>query len=159
GESTLVKRVLSTRKSFMMPPPASNKTLTERQKSLLRAWVEQGAVYQKHWSFVPPRRADLPAVKTAGWVRNPIDAFIVARLEAEGLEPSPEADRTTLIRRLTLDLTGLPPAVKEVDAFLTDKSPEAYETVVDRLLAAPHFGERLALEWLDAARYADTHGF
>ncbi|MCS6861667.1 MAG: DUF1553 domain-containing protein [Abditibacteriales bacterium] len=142
-----------------MPPADSGKKLTDAQIETLRRWIEQGAKYEKHWAFVPPQRPALPTVKNKRWVLNPIDAFILARLEQEGLKPSPAADRVTLMRRLSLDLTGLPPTPAEVDAFLADKSPNAYEKVVDRLLASPRFGERMAVVWLDMARYADTHGF
>jgi hypothetical protein len=159
GESTLVRRTSSKDKRFMMPPPRSNKTLTQAEITLLRTWVEQGAKYQTHWSFAPPQRPQLPPVKDAAWPRNPIDRFILARLEAEGLRPSAEADRPTLIRRLTLDLTGLPPTAAEVNAFLDDPGADAYERLVDRLLASPHYGERMSLDWLDAARFADTHGY
>jgi hypothetical protein len=158
-ESPLVRRILSRRKGVRMPPPESNKTLTDAEKELLRSWVVQGAEYRQHWSFIPPRRSVLPAARDAGWCRNPIDRFVLARLDAEQLSASREADRTTLIRRLSLDLTGLPPTPADVATFLADKRPEAYESLVDRLLASPRFGERLALDWLDAARYADTHGF
>jgi hypothetical protein len=158
-ESPLVARVFSKRKSVIMPPPESNKPLSEADKATLRAWVEQGADFQMHWAFVAPRRSTAPKVKDAKWPHGPIDSFLLARIEAEGLKPSPEADRTTLIRRLTLDLTGLPPSPAEVDAFLADNAPEAYEKLVDRLLASPRFGERMALDWLDAARFADTHGY
>jgi hypothetical protein len=158
-ESGLVERVFSSRKGVMMPPPASNKTLTDADKRLLARWIEQGAKYDTHWSFVAPKRPEVPTTVRRNWARNPIDDFILARLEAEGLTPSAEADKTTLIRRVTLDLTGLPPTLREIDAFLADGRAEAYDSVVDRLLASPHFGERLALEWLDAARYADTHGY
>src|SRR5207237_619440 len=120
---------------------------------------DEGAQWSRHWAFLKPETPHLPAVKDSSWVRNTIDSFILARLERAGLNPSAEADRTTLVRRLTLDLTGLPPTPAEVDAFLADQSPDAYEKVVDRLLASPHYGERLALDWLDAARFADTHGF
>src|SRR5262249_52678269 len=120
---------------------------------------EEGAKWQKHWAFLPPQRPPLPEVKTSKWTRNGIDAFILARLEREGLTPSPEADKTTLIRRVTLDLTGLPPTPTEVDAFLADNSPNAYEKIVDRLLKSPRYGERMVLEWLDAARYADSNGY
>jgi hypothetical protein len=157
--SGLVKRVFATKKSLVMPPPKSNKALSDAEKQLLKDWVAQGAPYQTHWSFQSPKRPALPKVKAASWTRNPIDDFILSRLEAEGLSPSLEADRPTLIRRLSLDLTGLPPTLAEVDAFLADHRADAYETVVDRLLNSPRFGERMALDWLDAARYADTHGF
>jgi hypothetical protein len=142
-----------------MPPPASGRRLDLVQTEILRRWIEQGAKWQKHWSFIPPTRPVPPPVKQAAWPRNPIDAFILGRLECEGLTPSPEADRTTLIRRVTLDLTGLPPTPAEVDAARSDQSPDWYEKVVDRLLASPRYGERLARPWLDAARYADTNGY
>jgi hypothetical protein len=158
-ESGLVARILSKRKGIVMPPPDSHKTLSESDKATLLAWIEQGADYQTHWSFVAPSRPKRPAVRDAKWGRNPIDAFVLAKIESEGLTHSPEADKTTLIRRLTLDLTGLPPTPAEVDAFVKDPSTDAYERLVDRLLASPRFGERMALDWLDAARYADTHGF
>src|SRR5262249_40692719 len=133
--------------------------LTAREIELVNRWIKQGAKWQRHWAFIAPKRPMLPAVYNHQWVRNPIDAFVVAKLEAARLQPSPEADRTTLIRRVTLDLTGLPPTPAEVDEFLTDTSPAAYEKVVDRLLASPRFGERMARPWLDAARYADTNGY
>jgi hypothetical protein len=153
--SELVRRITAR----SMPPAYSGKKLTAEQIATLRRWVEQGGRYEPHWAFVPPKRPPLPAVKAAAWSRNPIDRFILARLEQEGLHPSPKADRRTLIRRVTLDLTGLPPTIPEVDAFLADWTPGAYERVVDRLLASPHYGERMALMWLDLARYADTHGY
>jgi hypothetical protein len=159
GASALVRRINSTKANFIMPPPDSNRKLSPAEKQLLARWIEQGAEYQELWSFVAPTRPPLPPVSHTGWPRNAIDYFILARLESDGLIPSPEADKTTLIRRLSLDLTGLPPTPAQVDAFLVDTSPEAYEKVVDRLLASPHFGERLAVDWLDAARFADTHGY
>jgi mono/diheme cytochrome c family protein len=142
-----------------MPPPSTGKKLTPAQIAVLRRWIAGGARYEEHWALRPPRRAPLPPVRLREWVRNPVDAFILARLEREGLRPAPEADRATLIRRLSLDLTGLPSTPAEVDAFLADRAPDAYERVVDRLLASPRFGERMAWEWLDAARYADTNGY
>ncbi len=158
-ESGLVKKIFAASTQRRMPPPASGKKLKDDEKEVLRRWIAEGAEYQPHWAFVPPVRPEPPAVQDGSWPRNPIDRFILARLEAEGMRPSQEADRVTLIRRLTLDLTGLPPSPPEVDAFLADRSPRAYEDVVERLLASPHHGERLALDWLDAARYADTHGY
>jgi hypothetical protein len=157
--SELYRRITADDPSERMPPASSGRRLSTRQIDLLRRWVEQGAAWQKHWSLISPTRPSFPAVRRADWVRNPIDAFVLARLEKEGLAPSPEAERTTLIRRVTLDLTGLPPTRAEVDAFLADSSPDAYEKVVDRLLASPRYGERLAIRWLDAARYADTNGY
>ena len=159
ADSELVQRILSNDSTERMPPPKTNKKLTTAQIDLLRRWIEQGAPYSKHWAFVTPKRPAVPAVTSKGWPRNPIDLFILARLEKEGLKPSPEANRETLIRRLALDLTGLPPTLSEVDAFLKDKSPDAYEKAVDRYLSSVHYGERMALDWLDAARYADTHGY
>jgi len=139
-----------------MPPPKSNKTLNRSEIELIKRWIEQGAKWSEHWSFVAPTRPDLPKVSNPQWCHNAIDRFVLARLDAEGLKPNSEADRRTLIRRVTLDLTGLPPTPAEVDAFVSDKSPNAYEKVVDRLLASPRYGERMALMWLDAARYGDT---
>src|SRR5579885_124093 len=157
-KSRLYQRITAESAARRMPPAYSHKTLTEEQKETLRRWIAEGAPWQQHWSFVAPVRPAGPAVKTKGWARNPIDAFILARLEAEGLKPAPEADRRTLIRRVSLDLTGLPPTPEEVEAFVGDRSKNAYEKVVDRLLASPHWGEHRARYWLDAARYADTHG-
>jgi hypothetical protein len=159
ANSLLVQRITSKDPEEVMPPPKSNKHLSAAQVELLKQWVAQGAPWEPHWSFIAPQKPALPLVKNAGWVRNAIDTFILARLEGEGLTPSKEAGKTTLIRRVTLDLTGLPPTPAEVDDFLGDNRPDAYERVVDRLLANPHYGERMALDWLDAARYADTHGY
>ncbi|HYT91262.1 MAG TPA: DUF1549 domain-containing protein, partial [Gemmataceae bacterium] len=159
ADSEVLRRVLASDDSKRMPPAATGRKLTAAEVDRLRRWIEQGAKWQKHWSLLPPRRPELPPVKDTHWPRNPIDHFILARLEREGLRPSPEADRVTLIRRVTLDLTGLPPTPAEVDAFLADTSPNAYEKVVDRLLASPRYGERMAIKWLDGARYADTNGY
>jgi hypothetical protein len=156
--SSVMERVTATN-ALKMPPESSGKKLNPKQIATLRAWIQQGAPWAKHWSFVTPKRPALPSVKNTGWPRNPIDTFILARLEQEGLRPSPMADRRTLIRRVTLDLTGLPPTPAQVDAFLADTKPGAYEHVVDRLLASPSYGERMALQWLDLSRYADTHGY
>ena len=153
------QRIISTDPEELMPPPKSHIVLTAAQKDVLKRWIAQGAEYQPHWAFLPVKQPPLPEVKRKDWAHNEIDAFVLARLEAEGLEPSPEADKRTLIRRVTLDLTGLPPTRAEVEAFVNDNSSNAYEKVVDRLLASPQYGERMALDWLDAARYADTHGF
>src|SRR5262249_2801101 len=137
----------------------TGKKLTRAQIELLKSWVADGARWSEHWAFVPPKRPPLPTVKNTGWVRSPIDRFVLARLEREGLAPAPEAPRTTLIRRLSLDLTGLPPSSAEVDAFVKDTASAAYERLVDRLLASPHYGERMAMQWLDGARYADSNGY
>ncbi len=157
-QSELVKRISAT-DGEVMPPPKTGKKLTRREIELLTEWVRQGAPYAKHWSYVKPERPPLPAVKDKGWPRNGIDNFILARLEREGLRPQPEADRYALIRRASLDLTGLPPTVEEVDAFVADKSPDAYVKLIDRLLAKPAFGEHWARMWLDLARYADSAGY
>jgi len=125
--------------SFASAPELQKKTLSAKQKATLQQWVQQGAAYQPHWSFIVPARGELPAVKNAGWVRNPIDRFVLARLEAEGLAPAPEADRRTLARRLSLDLTGLPPAPALVESFVNDQSPDAYEKLVDELMKSPHW--------------------
>src|SRR5690606_18007502 len=140
------------------PPHAKMKEISEAERNLLIRWIAQGAEYQAHWACVPPTRPEPPAA-SQDWARSAIDRFVAARLERAGLTPSPEADRRTLIRRLALDLTGLPPSAEEVKSFVDDKSPDAYEQLVERLLASPHFGERMALDWLDAARYADTNGY
>jgi mono/diheme cytochrome c family protein len=158
-QSELLRRLTAADESERMPPAKIGRRLSEREVGLLRRWIEQGAKWQGHWSLLPPRRPPLPVIKNTRWPRNPIDYFILARLEKEGLAPSPEADRVTLIRRVTFDLTGLPPTPEEVDAFLADSSPDAYEKVVDRLLASPRFGERMAVPWLNGARYADTNGY
>jgi hypothetical protein len=158
-ESLLIKRIYSDNAAFRMPPVFSHKTLTAEQKDILRRWIEQGAKWSQHWAFVPPKKLTPPEVKLATWPRNEIDRFILAKIEANHLTPAAEADKHTLIRRVTLDLTGLPPTPAEVDAFVGDKSPNAYERVVDRLLASPHYGEQRARYWLDAARYADTNGY
>jgi len=158
-QSELVRRITAEDEAVRMPPVYSGRTLSGREIELIKEWIRQGAEWQKHWSFLPPVRPELPQVKHQSWPKNPIDYFVLERLEREGLEPSPEADRATLIRRLSFDLTGLPPTLKEVDDFLHDQSPNAYERAVDRLLASPRYGERLAFRWLDAARYADTNGY
>jgi hypothetical protein len=160
--SELVKRIFSANADEQMPPASSKKPLTEAEKALLKQWVAEGAEYQAHWAFQPPVRPALPAVKAQAWPKNEIDRFILARLEKEGLTPSPAADPTTLLRRLTLDITGLPPTPEEVAAFLADfeKAPaDAYRAAAARLLASPHYGERWGRIWLDGARYADSDGY
>jgi mono/diheme cytochrome c family protein len=158
GASELVNRVETTDRDQLMPPPKSGKSLTAAQTALLKRWITEGAEYQPHWSFIAPSRPSLPAVKDSSWSKNPIDRFVLASLEHNGLKPAPEADRRTLARRLSLDLTGLPPETAEVEAFVADKSPDAYEKLVDKYLASPRWGEHRGRYWLDAARYADTHG-
>lgn len=159
SESRLVQRITHADEAMRMPPADSGRKLGPREIELLTEWVQQGAPWQSHWSFIPPVRPSPPPVKNAAWVRNAIDAFVLARLEREGLRPAPEADRGMLLRRVSLDLSGLPPTPAELDAFLRDSSPNAYEKAVDRLLASPRYGERMAFKWLDAARYADTNGY
>src|SRR5262245_30589750 len=159
AKSRLLARISAAERANRMPPSSTGTTLNDAQIATIRKWIEQGAKWERHWSFVAPQRSELPAVRNEEWVRNPIDRFVLARLEREGLKYSPEANRTTLLRRLSFDLTGLPPTASEVDAFLADKSADAYEKQVDRLLASPQYGERMAMQWLDLARYADTHGY
>jgi hypothetical protein len=168
AESKLIHRVAGLNVP-VMPPVGTRLTATE--VGILRAWIDQGATWPAaaiagktdprllHWSFQPIRRPATPVVRDTAWVRNPIDAFVLAKLEAEKLKPSPEADRITLIRRVILDLTGLPPSPEEVAAFLADQRPDAYERLVDRLLLSPHYGEKWARQWLDLARYADSDGY
>ncbi len=158
--SELLDRVLSDDEDEIMPPPKSKRArLSPEEIALIRKWIEQGAEYEGHWAFLPLRTEAPPEVKEPGWARNGIDPFILARLEREGLAPSPEADRQSLIRRVTLDLTGLLPSPEEVDAFVRDPAPDAYERLVERLLADPHYGERWGRHWLDQARYADSNGY
>jgi hypothetical protein len=159
GESKLVEHIFSTDPEEIMPPPKSRKTLTAAQKELLKQWIAGGAEYEPHWAYIKPQRFLPPQTKNPEWVRNPIDAFILHGLEVKNLQPSPEADKRTLLRRLSLDLIGLPPTPEEVKAFLADTSPSAYERQVDRLLNSPHFGERMAVPWLDVARFSDTVGY
>jgi hypothetical protein len=159
AKSVLVKKITEPDPDERMPPPDSGHALTDRQVALLRRWIDEGAKWDTHWAYTAPERPEPPVPANHGWVRTPIDQFILARLEREGLKPSPEADRVTLLRRVTYDLTGLPPTPEEVDAFLADPSPDAYEKRVDALLRSPRHGERMAMIWLDAARYADTHGY
>lgn len=153
-KSEVVRRIFSTDEDDRMPPDRSHKSLTPRQKEVLSHWIAQGAEYQNHWAYEPVQRPPVPTPND-----HPVDAFIRQRLATENLRAAEEADRVTLIRRATLDLTGLPPALVEVDAFLNDTAPGAWERVIDRLLASPHYGERMAIDWLDAARYADTNGY
>src|SRR5262249_7997154 len=171
ARSRLIELVAGLDADLQMPP--KGKPLTPEEIGRLRAWIDQGAKWpagtaaaagssspqSAHWAFQPIRRPALPKVARPTWVRNSVDAFVLARLEAEHVAPSPEADRPTLIRRLSLDLLGLPPTPEEVEAFIRDTSPGAYERLVDRLLASPHYGERWGRHWLDLARYAGSDGF
>jgi hypothetical protein len=171
AKSRLIRYIAGLDEDYQMPPEGAGEPLSPEQIGVLRAWIDQGAKWTgssvaggssgsgDHWSFRPPRRTTPPAVKNLDWVKNPIDAFVLARLERDGMAPSPEADKVTLIRRLSLDLIGLPPTIAEVDAFLADDRPDAYDRLVDRLLASPHHGECWGRHWLDKARYADTNGY
>lgn len=160
GDSEFLRRIESSDPEMQMPPPQAKVPLSAEQKAILKQWIEQGATYREHWALIPPKRPMVPIVKNSTWeVRNPIDAFILARLEKEGLSPAPPADRATLVRRVYLDLIGLPPTPEEADEFINDPRPDAYERLVDRLLASPRYGERWARKWLDLARYADTNGY
>jgi len=159
NDSELIKRILTKDPDEQMPPPDSHRHLTDAQRELLRKWITQGAPFDGHWAFTAPVRPEEPKNRSATWARNPIDRFVAAKLDGYDLFPSVAADKETLIRRVSLDLTGLPPEPAEIDAFLADMAPNAYEKVVDRLLASPHYGERMALPWLDAGRYADSNGF
>jgi hypothetical protein len=158
-QSELVRRIRSTDDGERMPPPDSHKTLSSAEIDILVRWIEEGAEYTEHWAFQAPVRSPLPAVRSGRWVRNPIDAFVLAALEARGMEPGPEADRQTLVRRVSFDLRGLPPSLAEIDEYLADTAGDAYERMVDRMLASPHFGEKMALMWNDLARHGDTSGF
>ncbi len=158
-ESRLLKLVSNRSLKTAMPPKKTGKSVSEAEAKLLRDWIAQGAEYQAHWSFLPPRAVELPVTHGGEWSRNPIDRFLAAKMEKAKLNPSPQADRATLIRRLTLDLTGLPPTIPEIDAYLADARPDAYEHLVDRLMGSPRYGEKMAVDWLDAARFADTHGY
>ena len=159
SNSRLIKRIAAPEPEMRMPPPASGRTLSAKQVELLRRWIDEGAKWNTHWSYLTPKRPEPPKVSAPAWPHNAIDNFILARLEREGLKPSAPADKVTLLRRVTLDLTGLPPTPAETASFLKDASPDAYEKRVDQLLNSPHYGERMAMQWLDLARYADTHGY
>ena len=158
-ESELVKRLVHDDPEQRMPPAATGKVLSPKQIEVLRKWIAEGARYERHWSLVPPTRPDLPPVAKTDWPLRPLDRFVLARLEANGWEPAPEADRYALLRRVTLDLTGLPPSVSQINDFVRDDSANAYEKVVDRLLESERYSEHMARLWLDGARYADTNGY
>lgn len=159
GASLLIQRVLTSDPDLVMPPPEAGHALTDQQKERLSEWVRSGAGWDRHWSFIPPRRRALPQVERSEWPLGALDHFVLAKLESMDRQPLPSADARTLIRRLYLDLTGLPPSIEEVESFVQTYSEASYDDLVVRLLASPHFGERMALPWLDAARYADTHGY
>jgi len=159
ASSEFIKRIITQDPDELMPPPSTKQALTETEKQILTRWVANGATYKPHWAFVPPTPKPLPPVQRSSWPKNAIDTFVLARLEKEHLAPAPIADRYTLVRRVYLDLIGLPPTPDEADAFVRDSSPNAYEQLVDRLLASPRYGERWARRWMDLARYADTNGY
>ncbi|MEM9235985.1 MAG: DUF1549 domain-containing protein, partial [Verrucomicrobiota bacterium] len=156
--SEMIVRILSDDPDEVMPKPEHGPPLKQNEVAVLRQWIEEGAEWGEHWSFTKPLRSEAPEVRKSNWIRNSTDHFILARLEAEGLEPSKEADRASLLRRASLDLIGIPPSIEELDAFIADPSPNAYEKQVDRLLSSPRFGERWASMWMDLARYADSQG-
>lgn len=159
NKSEFYHRIVTADPDLAMPTLASNRSLTDYERAILIKWIEQGAVYKPHWAFTAPVNPELPEVKEKAWVKNPVDHFVLQKLQENNLKPSPEADKETLLRRVTLDLTGLPPAVEEIDAFIKDSSKDAYEKVVDKLLQSPHYGEKMAVDWLDVSRYADTYGY
>lgn len=157
--SELYLRISASDTSMLMPPPSSNLALTEREVKLIRRWISQGAKYQKHWAFIPPQPREVPETDHDDWAKNEIDNFVLARMEEQDLEPNEEADKERLLKRVSFDITGLPPDLALQEKFLADASPDAYEKVVDELLHSPHYGEKMAISWLDAARYADSHGY
>jgi hypothetical protein len=158
-KSELYLRISSTDTSMVMPPPSSNLSLSPREIAMIKAWIAQGAPYERHWAFIPPVKSPLPKIRRTDWPRNEIDHFILAAMESRGLEPSPQADPASLLRRLHADLTGLPPTPEEQEAFLKDPGEKAINAATEKLLADPHYGERMAIHWLDVARYADSHGY
>ena len=159
SKSELIRRIRSDDFNDLMPPPDSKLELSEREKTILEKWISQGAIWKKHWSFIPPEPQKIPEVKKEDWPNNDIDYFILAKLENIGLKPNERAEKHFLLRRLSYDLTGLPPTIEMQDRFVNDETDGAYEKIVDELLASEHFGERMALHWLDVARYADSHGY
>ncbi|WP_299534400.1 DUF1553 domain-containing protein [Ulvibacterium sp.] len=159
GKSEVVTRILSEDPQMVMPQPESHLTLTDYEKAMLIRWIEEGAEYKDHWAFIPPEKPEIPILEEEEHIENSIDNFIQYKLQQKGLQPTKKADKETLLRRVTFDLTGLPPSLEEMNSFLEDRSPKAYEKAVNRLLDSPHYGEQMALDWMDLARYADTHGY
>jgi hypothetical protein len=157
--SEVFHRIISKDPEYLMPTPGSHLSLSAREKAVLVKWIQNGAQYQPHWAFVAPKKPKVPIVGNKNWPQNPIDHFVLQKLETEKLQPAPEAPRDILLRRVALDLTGLPPTPAEIEAFVKDKSPNAYEKQVDRLLKSPHYGEKMTVDWLDLARFADSHGY
>src|SRR5690606_24416843 len=152
-------RISTTDTALMMPPPSSNLKLSQHEIDLIEKWIKQGAKYEKHWAFVAPVKPALPKVEQKEWPRNEIDHFILQKMEQKGMSPNEEADKERLLKRICLDITGLPPTMEMMDSFAADKSVDAYEKMVDRLLKDPAYGEKMSLHWLDLARYADSHGY
>ncbi|HUP82378.1 MAG TPA: DUF1549 domain-containing protein, partial [Pirellula sp.] len=159
SQSELFRRVASSDPSEKMPPVESGHQLDSHQIEILRKWISQGATWQQHWAFIPPSHLAFPVTENSNWIRNGIDSFVAQRHKHEVISPNIEADKSTLIRRVTFDLTGIPPTLEEIDAYLSDDDPNAYEKLVDCLMSSPRYGERMATRWLDAARYADTNGY
>jgi hypothetical protein len=157
--SKMFLKISSPDDAVRMPPSSTGRKLTPAQIDLIKTWIDSGAKWETHWAYAVPVRPDLPAVSDEAWAKTPIDRFVLAKLDKENLHPAPEAAKSILLRRVTFDLTGLPPTPAELESFIKDNSPDAYEKVVDRLLASPHYGERMAVPWLDLARYSDTHGY
>jgi hypothetical protein len=158
-ESEVFARISTADTSIVMPPPSSNLSLNASEVTLIKKWIEQGAKYKPHWAFIPPRKTALPEVENESWPKNEIDRFVLARMEEEGLEPNEEADKERLLKRISFDITGLPPTLEMQESFLKDESENAYEKMVDQLFAMPQYGERMAQYWMDIARYADSHGY
>ena len=159
GKSSLISRITAKDDAIRMPPVYSGNQLTQKQIVLLTEWIRQGANWETHWAYLSPIKPSLPKIKNKNWIKNNIDNFVLARLEEEGIKPSPKADKRTLIRRLSFDLRGLPPTLLEVETFLSDKSPEAYSNLIDQFMDSPLYGERMTMHWLDLARYADSDGY
>jgi len=159
NKSHVFLRMISDDPDFVMPPQDANLKLSSKEIATITKWIEQGAIYKPHWAFIPPVKSQFPELKNKDWVKNPIDNFVLKKLEDLGMSPNAEADKATIIRRVTLDLTGLPPTIEEIDNFFEDENGDTYNRLVDRLLESEHYGERMALEWLDVARYADSHGY
>ncbi|MFW5762513.1 MAG: DUF1549 domain-containing protein, partial [Cyclobacteriaceae bacterium] len=158
-KSEMFHRIISEDQDILMPPPGSNLSLTDEERAILIRWIDQGAEWKSHWSFIKPEKPKLPKVKNKEWPKNDIDYFVLKKLESKKFNPAQEADKVTLLRRLYFDLTGLPPSPEQVDEYVNDNSPGAYEKLVDKLLSSPEHAERMAMEWMDVARYADSHGY
>ena len=159
SQSELVNRIISENVDYMMPPPESNLSLSIDEKAMIAKWIKQGAKYKSHWAFMPPIKENVSSFKDNSWSQNEIDDFILDRLEQQGLQASEKTNKATLLRRITLDLTGLPPTPEEMENFLLSEDPNSYENEIDRLMSTEQYGERMAVEWMDVARYADTHGY